>query len=90
MKRYGSENIAKNIFHMLIIYENIENTSKILFGCTCRSVREINLEGNQLPAMPCGALLLELNYLNVKNNFMHPLFWKENTRNQPQVCLMTL
>ena len=26
-----------------------------------------------------------LNYLNVKNNFMHPLFWKENTQNQPQV-----
>ncbi|XP_060070630.1 leucine-rich repeat-containing protein 63-like [Ylistrum balloti] len=49
-----------------------------------RSLRELNMEGNQLPAMPCGALLLELNYLNVKNNFMHPLFWKENTRNQPQ------
>lgn len=43
------------------------------------------MEGNQLPAMPCGALLLDLFYLNVKNNFMHPLFWKEHTQNQPQV-----
>jgi hypothetical protein len=45
------------------------------------------MEGNQLPAMTSGALGLELDYLNVKNNFMHPLFWKENTQNQPQVCL---
>ncbi|KAK3095277.1 hypothetical protein FSP39_012616 [Pinctada imbricata] len=49
-----------------------------------RNLRELNMEGNQLPAMPCGALLLDLFYLNVKNNFMHPLFWKENTQNQPQ------
>ncbi|XP_063428847.1 leucine-rich repeat-containing protein 63-like [Mytilus trossulus] len=49
-----------------------------------RCLRELNLEGNQLPAMPSGALGLELDYLNVKNNFMHPLFWKENTQNQPQ------
>jgi hypothetical protein len=50
-----------------------------------RSLRELNVEGNQLPAMPSGALRLDLDRLNVKNNFMHPLFWHENTHNEPQV-----
>lgn len=35
--------------------------------------------------MPCGALKLRsLRYLRVYNNFMHPLFWKENSHNEPQ------
>ncbi|XP_064638734.1 leucine-rich repeat-containing protein 63-like isoform X2 [Lineus longissimus] len=50
-------------------------------------LRELNLEGNQLPAMPCGALKLKLRYLRVANNFMHPLFWEENTKNNPQRLL---
>ncbi|XP_052216236.1 leucine-rich repeat-containing protein 63-like isoform X1 [Dreissena polymorpha] len=49
-----------------------------------QSLRELNMEGNQLPAMPSGALRLDLDRLNVKNNFMHPLFWHENTHNEPQ------
>ncbi|ESO92913.1 hypothetical protein LOTGIDRAFT_232977 [Lottia gigantea] len=49
-----------------------------------KNLVELNIEGNQLPAMPCGALTLNLQYLNVKNNFMHPLFWKEHTDNMPQ------
>ena len=48
------------------------------------------MEGNQLPAMPAGALRLDLDRLNVKNNFMHPLFWHENTHNEPQVITSTL
>lgn len=52
--------------------------------CHLESLRELNLEGNQLPAMPSGALRLDLDRLNVKNNFMHPLFWHENTHNEPQ------
>lgn len=52
--------------------------------CMLQSLRELNLEGNQLPAMPSGALRLDLDHLNVKNNFMHPLFWHENTHNEPQ------
>ena len=35
--------------------------------------------------MPSGALRLDLDVLNVKNNFMHPLFWQESTKNEPQV-----
>ncbi|XP_071797975.1 uncharacterized protein [Asterias amurensis] len=52
------------------------------------TLRELNLEGNQLPGMPCSALKLrKLRYLRVTNNFMHPLFWKENSRNEPQRLL---
>ncbi|XP_006825000.1 uncharacterized protein LOC100367292 [Saccoglossus kowalevskii] len=48
-------------------------------------IRELNLEGNQLAALPSNALKFRyLRYLKVKNNFMHPLFWKENSTNQPQ------
>lgn len=50
-----------------------------------RNLRELNVEGNQLPAMPSGALNLQnLIKLNVRNNLMHPLFWKENSKNEPQ------
>ena len=44
------------------------------------------MEGNQLAAMPCTALKLrKLRYLRVTNNFMHPLLWRENSQNEPQV-----
>ncbi|KAL5005485.1 hypothetical protein ScPMuIL_018941 [Solemya velum] len=49
-----------------------------------RNLQALNVDGNQLPALPCGALHLNLMYLGVRNNFMHPLFWKENTQNEPQ------
>ncbi|XP_066267668.1 uncharacterized protein [Branchiostoma lanceolatum] len=46
---------------------------------------DLNLEGNQLAAMPCGSLKLRrLKHLKVKNNFMHPLLWKENAEKMPQ------
>ncbi|XP_022102059.1 leucine-rich repeat-containing protein 63-like isoform X2 [Acanthaster planci] len=52
------------------------------------TLRELNVEGNQLPALPCSALKLrKLRYLRVTNNFMHPLFWKENSQNDPQRLL---
>ncbi|XP_072039785.1 uncharacterized protein [Amphiura filiformis] len=50
-----------------------------------KKVRALNVEGNQIPAMPSGALKLRrLRYLRVFNNFMHPLFWKDNSHNEPQ------
>ena len=52
-----------------------------MFSC----LRELNLEGNQLGALPMGALSLNLKYLRITNNFMHPLLWRETTNNQPQV-----
>ncbi|KAK6195404.1 hypothetical protein SNE40_000842 [Patella caerulea] len=72
----------KTLEHVNLSYNKItsihNNISKMKY------LLELNLEGNQLPAMPSGALKLNLQYLNVKNNFMHPLFWKENTYNEPQ------
>lgn len=50
-----------------------------------KRLRELNVEGNQLPAMPVGLLKLQhLKHVRVRNNFMHPLFWKDNARNEPQ------
>ncbi|XP_043927515.1 leucine-rich repeat-containing protein 63 [Protopterus annectens] len=49
-----------------------------------RALEFLNVEGNELPALPCGALQLPLKQLRVQNNYMHPLFWKFNSQNQPQ------
>ena len=49
------------------------------------SLRELNLEGNQLGALPVGALHLNLKYVRIQNNFTHPLMWRETAKNQPQV-----
>lgn len=44
------------------------------------------MEGNELVALPVGCLQLRrLARLTVRNNYLHPLFWLENSRNQPQV-----
>ena len=51
-----------------------------------RYLRELNLEGNQLVALPTGMLRLRhLRHLCVRNNFLHPLFWKDNSKNTPSV-----
>ncbi|XP_077987951.1 uncharacterized protein LOC144442465 [Glandiceps talaboti] len=48
-------------------------------------LKELSLEGNQLAALPCDFFKLRsLRHLKVTNNYMHPLFWKENSTNQPQ------
>ena len=46
-----------------------------------RNLREINVEGNQLTYMPCGLLRLKrVTSLGVRNNFMHPLLWRNLTK----------
>lgn len=58
----------------------------VTFSLPCRMLRFLNLEGNQLAALPCSFLKLRnLRSLRVYNNFMHPLFWRENSQNNPQV-----
>ncbi|XP_064615191.1 leucine-rich repeat-containing protein 63-like [Liolophura sinensis] len=48
-------------------------------------LREIVMEGNQVPALPWSILKLRrLRAVNVRNNFMHPLFWKDYTKDFPQ------
>uniref|UniRef100_UPI00398F686D leucine-rich repeat-containing protein 63 isoform X2 n=1 Tax=Pristiophorus japonicus TaxID=55135 RepID=UPI00398F686D len=44
----------------------------------------LNVEGNELMSLPCDLLQLQLKNLLVENNYMHPLFWKEYSLNQPQ------
>ena len=51
----------------------------------CRSLRKLNIEGNQLSGLPYPAASLSLTQLLAGDNLMHPLLWRENTRNQPQV-----
>ncbi|XP_039255800.2 uncharacterized protein LOC120332587 [Styela clava] len=55
-------------------------------------LRFLNVEGNELPGLPCGLLRLNLFRIRVRNNFMSPLFWKENAKNDPQrltdLCLL--
>lgn len=54
-------------------------------------LRFLNVEGNELPGLPCGLLRLNLFRIRVRNNFMSPLFWRENSKNDPQrltdICL---
>ncbi|XP_075255102.1 uncharacterized protein LOC142347853 [Convolutriloba macropyga] len=46
-----------------------------------KNLREINVEGNQLTYMPCGLLRLKrVTSLGVRNNFMHPLLWRNLTK----------
>ncbi|XP_059164168.1 uncharacterized protein LOC131947097 isoform X2 [Physella acuta] len=55
---------------------------------TLQSLKVLDLEGNQLPALPASCLFMaNLAHVNVRNNFMHPLFWRENTKNKPQNLL---
>ncbi|XP_071950183.1 uncharacterized protein [Antedon mediterranea] len=50
-----------------------------------KKLRALNLDGNQLAAMPAGSLKLHnLEYLRVYNNYMHPYLWFENSTNTPQ------
>ncbi|XP_064800430.1 leucine-rich repeat-containing protein 63 isoform X3 [Oncorhynchus masou masou] len=49
-----------------------------------RTLEYLNVEGNQLPGLPCGALRLSLTQLRISNNYMHPYFWKSCSWNSPQ------
>ncbi|XP_033096129.1 leucine-rich repeat-containing protein 63-like isoform X2 [Anneissia japonica] len=50
-----------------------------------KQLRALNVEGNQLAALPAGSLKLSnLYHLRVKNNYMHPYLWFENSTNNPQ------
>lgn len=57
-------------------------------------LRFLNVEGNELAGLPCGLLRLNLFRIRVRNNFMNPLFWKENSANDPQrltdMCLVVI
>ncbi|XP_060688894.1 leucine-rich repeat-containing protein 63 isoform X2 [Hemiscyllium ocellatum] len=68
-----SLNIAYN--KISVISNDIKNLRKLQF---------LNIEGNELTTLPHGLLQLPLKQLRLENNYIHPLFWEENARNQPQ------
>ena len=81
--RYGLR-----ITHIQLALENQWRRWTLIFECIMfrySCLRELNLEGNQLGAMPVGALYLNIKYLRISNNFTHPLLWRETATNQPQV-----
>ncbi|XP_071376251.1 leucine-rich repeat-containing protein 63 [Centroberyx affinis] len=48
------------------------------------TLQVLNVEGNQLPALPCGALHLRLKQLRTAHNFMHPYFLESFSRRSAQ------
>ena len=43
-----------------------------------RRLKELNVAGNELRYLPCGMLRLDaLRRLAIRDNYMHPLLWKE-------------
>ncbi|XP_046336914.1 uncharacterized protein LOC124118719 isoform X1 [Haliotis rufescens] len=71
-----------SIEHLDISYNRITFIPNEI--CKLRKLLELNVEGNQLPALPGSACRLSLRSVNVRNNLMHPLFWRDSTKNQPQ------
>ncbi|KAL8588853.1 hypothetical protein ACOMHN_011568 [Nucella lapillus] len=72
----------ENLQHLCVAYNKLTflpNEIRFL-----KKLEELDVEGNMLPALPAGVLQLSLLAVRVKNNLMHPLFWKEHTRKEIQ------
>ncbi|CAM4599874.1 unnamed protein product [Leuciscus chuanchicus] len=54
-----------------------------------RSLRSLNVEGNQLVALPAGLLCVCVSELRLSGNYTHTLLWSENSCNSPQTLLHT-
>ncbi|XP_061290556.1 leucine-rich repeat-containing protein 63 isoform X3 [Bos javanicus] len=49
-----------------------------------RSLEKLMVDGNELTSFPHGILKLNLKKILFENNFTNPIFWKENSMNDPQ------
>ncbi|XP_055281970.1 leucine-rich repeat-containing protein 63 [Moschus berezovskii] len=49
-----------------------------------RSLEKLIADGNELTSFPHGILKLNLKKILFENNFTNPIFWKENSMNNPQ------
>ncbi len=46
----------------------------------------MNYEGNEIEYLPsCMLQMTHFEHINVKNNYLHPFFWKNVMKNQVQV-----
>ncbi|ROL48935.1 Leucine-rich repeat-containing protein 63 [Anabarilius grahami] len=54
-----------------------------------QSLRSLNVEGNQLVALPAGLLRVSVSELRLSGNYTHALLWSENSCNSPQTLLHT-
>jgi len=52
-----------------------------------RGLHRLNVEGNQLPGLPCTMLSINPSHILLGNNLMQPVFWKHKTALNPQVCV---
>nr|XP_020849398.1 leucine-rich repeat-containing protein 63 isoform X2 [Phascolarctos cinereus] len=48
------------------------------------NLNNLNLEGNELTSLPPGILKISPDIFIIENNFIHPLFWNENSKNDAQ------
>lgn len=80
-----SLNLYKHYYGCLFVSVLIANSLSISISCCCRNLQKLNIEGNQLTGLPATTLSLPIAHIILGNNLMHPLLWKENTRNEPQV-----
>uniref|UniRef100_A0A8B9YBD5 Leucine rich repeat containing 63 n=1 Tax=Bos mutus grunniens TaxID=30521 RepID=A0A8B9YBD5_BOSMU len=48
------------------------------------SLEKLMVDGNELTSFPHGILKLNLKKILFENNFTNPIFWKENSMNDPQ------
>ncbi|PAA61855.1 hypothetical protein BOX15_Mlig033922g1 [Macrostomum lignano] len=49
-----------------------------------RNLTYLNVEGNELTSLPNTMLAMRLKRIKVRNNFLHPFLWAENSLSQPQ------
>jgi len=56
-----------------------------------RTLRILSLEGNEIEYMPsCMLQMTNLQQLNVKNNYLHPLIWRKLLVNSAQVRIINI
>lgn len=65
-----------------VAYNNLKVIPRDI--CKLRILRNLNIEGNRLSGLPASALSLRISHIILGNNLMHPLLWKENTKNKLQ------
>lgn len=83
-KNYSDSDSSDDIFQWYILCGVCD-----VCVCVFRSLRSLNVEGNQLVALPTGLLHVSVSELRMSGNYTHVLLWSENSCNSPQTLLHT-